>query len=134
MKTCWASESPFAVITDKTPWIEIVGVVGHLRSVSLETDLHRRATGIIYRRSSGTDLGMRRGRRTGPDMDGWPRVEDSIVRSGKRRRGRAGVCARIAARYRLAGLTRAGSEVVLWFGYLMADSNQFRDRRSGGSA
>src|SRR5262249_62379762 len=29
----------FAVITDKTPWIEIVGVVGHIRSVSLETDL-----------------------------------------------------------------------------------------------
>jgi hypothetical protein len=29
----------FAVITDKTPWIEIVDVVGHIRSVSLETDL-----------------------------------------------------------------------------------------------
>ena len=29
----------FAVITDKTPWIEIVGVVGHIRSLSLETDL-----------------------------------------------------------------------------------------------
>jgi predicted permease len=28
----------FAVITDRTPWIEIVGVVGHIRSVSLETD------------------------------------------------------------------------------------------------
>jgi putative ABC transport system permease protein len=28
----------FAVITDKTPWIEIVGVVGHIRSVSLEAD------------------------------------------------------------------------------------------------
>ncbi len=39
MKTRWSSESPFAVITDKTPWIEVVGVVGHIRSVSLETDL-----------------------------------------------------------------------------------------------
>src|SRR5262245_1222439 len=28
----------FAVITDRTPWIEIVGVVGHIRSASLETD------------------------------------------------------------------------------------------------
>jgi predicted permease len=28
----------FAVITDKTPWIEIVGVVGHLKTVSLEAD------------------------------------------------------------------------------------------------
>jgi predicted permease len=28
----------FAVITDKTPWIEIVGVAGHIRSVSLEAD------------------------------------------------------------------------------------------------
>jgi predicted permease len=28
----------FAVITDKTPWIEIVGVAGHVRSVSLEAD------------------------------------------------------------------------------------------------
>jgi putative ABC transport system permease protein len=28
----------FGAITDKTPWIEIVGVVGHVRSVSLETD------------------------------------------------------------------------------------------------
>jgi predicted permease len=28
----------FAVITDKTPWIEIVGVVGHVRIVSLEAD------------------------------------------------------------------------------------------------
>jgi hypothetical protein len=28
----------FAVITDRTPWIEIVGVVGHIRSISLETD------------------------------------------------------------------------------------------------
>jgi len=39
MKTRWTSESPFAVITDKTPWIEIVGVVGHIRSVSRGTDL-----------------------------------------------------------------------------------------------
>ena len=29
----------FAIITDKTPWIEIMNVVGHIRSVSLETDL-----------------------------------------------------------------------------------------------
>jgi putative ABC transport system permease protein len=28
----------FAVITDSTPWIEIVGVVGHIRSKSLEID------------------------------------------------------------------------------------------------
>jgi predicted permease len=28
----------FAVITDRTPWIEIVGVVGHIRSASLEID------------------------------------------------------------------------------------------------
>jgi len=28
----------FAVITDRTPWIEIVGVVGHIRSQSLEID------------------------------------------------------------------------------------------------
>jgi len=28
----------FGAITDRTPWIEIVGVVGHIRSVSLETD------------------------------------------------------------------------------------------------
>jgi putative ABC transport system permease protein len=40
----FANEDPlgkrirFGVITDKTPWIEIVGVAGHVRSVSLETD------------------------------------------------------------------------------------------------
>src|SRR5262249_53968103 len=28
----------FAAITDRTPWIEIVGVVGHIRSLNLETD------------------------------------------------------------------------------------------------
>ncbi|MGH9935630.1 MAG: ADOP family duplicated permease [Blastocatellia bacterium] len=28
----------FGVITDKTPWIEIVGVVGHIRAFSLEAD------------------------------------------------------------------------------------------------
>lgn len=28
----------FGVITDRTPWIEIVGVVGHIRAGSLETD------------------------------------------------------------------------------------------------
>src|SRR5262249_50853423 len=28
----------FAAITNKTPWIEIVGVAGHIRSVSLEAD------------------------------------------------------------------------------------------------
>src|SRR5215475_8245787 len=28
----------FAAITDKTPWIEIVGLAGHIRSVSLEAD------------------------------------------------------------------------------------------------
>ncbi|MGH9940005.1 MAG: ABC transporter permease, partial [Blastocatellia bacterium] len=28
----------FGVITDRTPWIEILGVVGHIRSGSLETD------------------------------------------------------------------------------------------------
>jgi len=28
----------FGVITDKTPWIEVVGVVGHIRAGSLETD------------------------------------------------------------------------------------------------
>jgi predicted permease len=28
----------FGVITDRTPWIEIVGVVGHIRTASLETD------------------------------------------------------------------------------------------------
>jgi predicted permease len=28
----------FGVITDRTPWIEIVGVVGHIKSGSLETD------------------------------------------------------------------------------------------------
>jgi len=28
----------FAAITDRTPWIEIVGVVGHIKSDSLETD------------------------------------------------------------------------------------------------
>jgi predicted permease len=30
----------FGVITDRTPWIEIIGVVGHIRSGSLETDPH----------------------------------------------------------------------------------------------
>jgi predicted permease len=29
----------FGVITDKTPWIEIVGVAGHIRSMNLETDI-----------------------------------------------------------------------------------------------
>jgi len=28
----------FGVITDRTPWIEVIGVVGHIRSGSLETD------------------------------------------------------------------------------------------------
>ncbi len=28
----------FGVITDKTPWIEVVGVVGHIKSISLEAD------------------------------------------------------------------------------------------------
>jgi putative ABC transport system permease protein len=28
----------FGVVTDSTPWVEIVGVVGHIRSESLETD------------------------------------------------------------------------------------------------
>jgi putative ABC transport system permease protein len=28
----------FGVITDKTPWIEVVGVVGHIKASSLETD------------------------------------------------------------------------------------------------
>ena len=40
----FGNESPlgkrlkFGVMTDKTPWIEIVGVAGHIRSGSLETD------------------------------------------------------------------------------------------------
>jgi hypothetical protein len=51
-----------------------------------------------------------RGRRACPGVDGGPRVENSIVWSGKRRCDCVYGCSGIDARDRLAGRTRAGSE------------------------
>ncbi len=50
----------FGVITDKTPWIEIVGVAGHIRASSLETDPHPQMYWPVAQQRNETQFGQHR--------------------------------------------------------------------------
>jgi putative ABC transport system permease protein len=51
----------FGVITDKTPWIEVVGVVGHIKATSLETDPRPQMYWPGAQRRTETQFGQHRG-------------------------------------------------------------------------
>jgi putative ABC transport system permease protein len=50
----------FGVITDQTPWIEVVGVVGHIRAGSLETDTRPQMYWPLAQQRKETQFGQHR--------------------------------------------------------------------------